>query len=49
MFKVKNKNTKTTLMTSSGVAIIKFKHISHLFLVFLFADSEQVNVNWLHV
>ena len=32
---VNKKITKTTSMTSSGVFIINFEHISHLFLVFL--------------
>ena len=32
MFKVNNKSTRTT---SSGVFIVNFKEISHLFLVFL--------------
>ena len=35
MFKVNNKNTKTTGMSSSGVFIVNFEYISHLFLVFL--------------
>ena len=34
MFKVKNKNTRTTHRSRSGV-FINFKHISHFFLVFL--------------
>ena len=34
------------------VFIINFEHISHLFLMFLLFDFEQVNVSWetkLHV
>ena len=31
----------------SGVFIINFEHISHLFLVFLFFDFEQVTVRWI--
>ena len=30
----------------SGVFIVNFEHISHLFLAFLLLDVEQVNVNW---
>ena len=30
----------------SGVFIVTFEHISHLVLVFLFVNFEQVNVNW---
>ena len=33
MFKVYNKDTRTTPMTSSGVFIVKFEHISHPALV----------------
>ena len=35
MFRGNSKEINTTSMTSSGVFIINFKHISHLFLVFL--------------
>ena len=35
MFKVNNKNTITTPECRSGVFIVNFEHISHLFLVFL--------------
>ena len=35
MFKVYNKNTGTTSIRRSGVFIVNFEHISHLFLVFL--------------
>ena len=41
MFKV-NKNTRTT----SFVLVIYTRLISHLFLLFLFVDFEQVNVSW---
>ena len=36
MFKVNNKNTRTMSITSSGVSIVNFQNISHVFLVFLF-------------
>ena len=39
MFKVKNKNTGTTIF------IINFEHILHLFLLFFFVDFEQVNAS----
>ena len=45
MFKVNNKNTKTTSLTSSWCFIGNFEHISHLFSVSI-ADSEHVNVSW---
>ena len=35
MFKVNNKDTKTTQWRRSGVFIVNFEHISHLVLVFL--------------
>ena len=35
MKKVNNRNTRATSMTSSGVFIANFEHISHLLLVFL--------------
>ena len=35
MFKVNNKDTSTTSWRRSGVFILNFEHISHLFLVFL--------------
>ena len=38
-----NKNTRTTSWRRSGVFIVTFEHISHLFLEFVF---EQVNVSW---
>ena len=46
MFKGNNKNNRTTYVVRhrSGVSIINREHISHLFLVFLNVDFEQVNV-----
>ena len=35
MFKVNNKNIRTTSMRRSAVFVINFEHISFLFLVFL--------------
>ena len=35
MFKVNNKNIRTTSMRRSDVFVINFEHISFLFLVFL--------------
>ena len=35
MFKVNNKDTRTTSMTSFCVSIVNFEHIPHLALVFL--------------
>ena len=35
MFKVNYKNTRTTSLSRSGVFIVNFEHISHLFLAFL--------------
>ena len=35
MFKINNKDTRTTSMTSSGVFIVNFEHTSYLILVFL--------------
>ena len=45
MFKVNNKNNRTTSMTFSGVFIVNFEHISHIFLFFIL-DFEHVNVSW---
>ena len=45
MFDVNNKNTRTTLLTFSGVFIVKVEHI----LPFSSASSvdfEEVNVSW---
>ena len=33
-------------MFKVSVFIINFEHISHTFLLFLFVDFEQLNVNW---
>ena len=35
MFKVNNKDTRTTPWRRSGIFIVNFEHISHLVLVFL--------------
>ena len=44
MFKVNNKNTKTTRhWRHSGVFIVNFEHISHLFLVLLLLTLDKVN------
>ena len=45
-FAVNNNNTRTTSMTFSGVFIVNFKHILHLFSGVSFVDFEQVNVSW---
>ena len=45
-FEVNNNNTRTTSMTFSGVFIVNFKHILHLFSSVSFVDFEQVNVSW---
>ena len=45
MFKVKNKNTIATSMTSFWCFIVNFEYISHLSLVSI-VDFELVNVNW---
>ena len=45
MFKVHNKDIRTTsmrLMTSSGVFIVNFEDISHLFLVFLLLNLNML-------
>ena len=44
MFKVKNKNTIATSMTSFWGFIVNFEYISHLSLVSI-VDFELVNVN----
>ena len=41
MFKVKNKNTRTT-----GIFIVNFENISHLALMFPIVNFEQVNAGW---
>ena len=38
MFKDNNKNTRTTSLSRSGVFIVYFEHISHIF-------SEQENIS----
>ena len=35
LFKVNDKNTRTTPWRRSGIFIVNFEHISHLVLVFL--------------
>ena len=47
MFKVNNKNTRTTSMTLFLCFIVNFVHISHLFLVFV--DFEQISGDWLRI
>ena len=37
--------SKFNLPDLPGVFIVNFEHISHLFLVFLLLDLEQVNVS----
>ena len=47
MFKVNNKNTKTTSMMSFWCFIANFdEHFSLIYSVFI-ADFEQVNVRWI--
>ena len=41
MFKVNNKNTRARSVTSPGIFIFNFEHISYLFLVFLSLDFEK--------
>ena len=41
IFKVNNKNTRTTPMTFSGIFIVNFEHISLLFLVLLLLDLNK--------
>ena len=43
MFKVNNKETRTTHWHHSGVFIVNFEHISNLFLVFLLLT---LNIYW---
>ena len=43
MFRVNNKDTRTTLMRRSGVFIVNFEHVSHLVLMFiLFTLSKLI-------
>ena len=45
MFKVSTKDTRTFLMTSSGVVIVKFEQISHFVLVFFIVNFEQLSAD----
>ena len=45
MFKVNNKKTNTTSLTSFWCFIVDFEHILHFFFIFTIADFEQVNVS----
>ena len=45
MFKVNNQNIRKRQRRCSGVFIVKFEHISHLFSVSV-VDFEQINVSW---
>ena len=42
MFKINNKDTRTTSM-ASGIFIVNFEHISHPALVFPIVNFELVN------
>ena len=44
MFKINNKNTRTTFITFSGAFIVKFERISHVFLVFLLLTSSKQSI-----
>ena len=44
MFKVNNKNTRTT-----SVLTVNFAQVSHLFSAVSIVDFEQVNVRWVTV
>ena len=44
MFKVNNKNTRTTSIHRSVVLIANFEHISHLFASVSIVDFEQLIV-----
>ena len=46
MFKVNNKDTRTTSVTSSGVFIVNFEHISRLALVFLLNADWEVLLDY---
>ena len=41
MFKVNNKDTRTTPGRHSGVFIVNFEHISYIFLVFLTLNMQM--------
>ena len=43
MFKVNDKDTKTTPLRRFGVFIVNFEHISHLCSRVSIVDFEQVN------
>ena len=45
MFKVNSKNTRMS-SCRSGVFIVNFEHISHLFFSVSIVDLEQINVCW---
>ena len=42
MFKINDKDTRTTPWRCSGVFIVNFEHIPHLILVFLFSTLSRV-------
>ena len=46
MFKVNNKDTKTTPMASFWCLIVNFEHISHLCSSVSIVNFEQINVCW---
>ena len=46
MFKVNNKDTKTTPMTSFGVFIVDFEHISHHCYSVSVVNFEHVIAGW---
>ena len=47
MFKVNNKDTRTTSKRRSGIFIITFDHISHIFSGVSIIDFEQEKICWL--
>ena len=49
MFKVNNKNTRTTSLTLFGVFIVNFEHISRFFSSVSIVDSEQENATNIHL
>ena len=46
MFKVNNKDTRTTPWRRSGIFIVNFEHISHLVLVFLLLTLSRKIAGW---
>ena len=46
MFRVNNKDIRTTLMICSSVFIVNYEHILLLFFDDSFVDLEQINVLW---